>query len=35
MEQVLGYTQSKLSRQKAGAGRRNGRASGTRDMRKM
>jgi GntR family galactonate operon transcriptional repressor len=35
MEQVLGYTQSKLSRQKAGAGRRNGRASGPRSLRKM
>ena len=34
MEQVLGFTQSRLSRRKAGAGRRNGRPSGSRNLRK-
>jgi GntR family galactonate operon transcriptional repressor len=33
MEQVLGFTQSKLSRQKVDAGRRNGRPGGPRDLR--
>ena len=33
MEQVLGYTQSKLSNQNVGAGHRNGRLSGPRDLR--
>lgn len=32
MEQVLGYTQSKLSRHNAGGGRRNGRARGRCDL---
>ena len=34
MEQVLGFTRSKLSRRKAGAGRENGRPSGSRSPRK-
>jgi GntR family transcriptional regulator, galactonate operon transcriptional repressor len=33
MQQVLGFTQSKLSQQNAGASRRNGRLNGTRDLR--
>ena len=33
MEQVLGFTQSKLSKQNVGAGHRDGRISGPRNLR--
>ena len=34
MQQVLGFNRSKLSRRKAGAGRRNGRPGGSRSLGK-
>jgi GntR family galactonate operon transcriptional repressor len=34
MEQVLGFTHSRLSRRQAGAGRRNGRPGGSRSVGK-